>query len=82
MLPATKTLCGIFSILIENPVNDVCLGCLCEAISGCNSTAVCTGDVCGLYRITWPFWSDGGNLTSSGESPESETAYANCCRTV
>ncbi|XP_036225137.1 invertebrate-type lysozyme 3-like isoform X2 [Bactrocera oleae] len=62
----------------EKPVTDVCLGCLCEATSGCNSTAACTGDVCGLYRISWPYWSDGGKLTLNGESSESERAYANC----
>uniref|UniRef100_A0A0K8VCT2 lysozyme n=1 Tax=Bactrocera latifrons TaxID=174628 RepID=A0A0K8VCT2_BACLA len=62
----------------EKPVTDICLGCICEAISGCNRTTTCTGGVCGLFRITWPYWSDGGKLTLNGESPDSETAYPNC----
>ncbi|XP_050308861.1 lysozyme-like [Anthonomus grandis grandis] len=60
------------------PVTQQCLGCICEAISGCNTTAVCSGDVCGPFRITWAYWSDSGKPTVRGESPESATAYANC----
>ncbi|XP_065367465.1 lysozyme-like [Calliphora vicina] len=62
----------------EKPVTDVCLGCICEAISGCNQTAYCGGGVCGLFRITWAYWADGGKLTINNEDPASETAYANC----
>lgn len=35
------------------PVTDVCLGCICEASSGCDRSLKCGGDVCGLFRITW-----------------------------
>lgn len=60
------------------PVTQQCLGCICEAISGCNTTNVCSGDVCGPFRITWAYWADAGKPTVSGESPESATAYAHC----
>ncbi|XP_036333612.1 invertebrate-type lysozyme 3-like [Rhagoletis pomonella] len=80
-LAIAALLCVGFALLInaqDKPVTDVCLGCICEAISGCNRTATCTGGVCGLFRITWPYWADGGKQTLNGESPESESAYANC----
>lgn len=57
----------------EAPVTQTCLGCICEAISGCNRTAQCSGDVCGLFRITWGYWADAGKPTVAGESPTSET---------
>lgn len=55
------------------PVTDVCLGCICEAISGCNRTLTCNGDVCGLFRITWAYWSDSGKPTLPNEQISSET---------
>lgn len=57
----------------ESPVTQTCLGCICEAISGCNRTTTCAGDVCGLFRITWAYWSDAGKPTIAGELPSSET---------
>lgn len=55
------------------PVTDICLGCICEAVSGCNRTLNCNGDVCGLFRITWAYWSDSGKPTLNGEAPGSQT---------
>lgn len=60
------------------PVTQACLGCICEAISGCNTTQVCSGDVCGPFRITWAYWSDAGKPTVNNEAPDSQTAYKNC----
>jgi Destabilase len=60
------------------PVTDICLGCICEASSGCDRSLKCSGDVCGLFRITWAYWSDGGKPTQQGEAPDSPNAYANC----
>lgn len=57
----------------DKPVTDVCLGCICEAISGCNQTRYCGSGVCGLFRITWAYWADGGKLTLGNDSPQSET---------
>ncbi|CAD7089618.1 unnamed protein product [Hermetia illucens] len=62
----------------QPPVTEVCLGCICEAISGCNTTEKCNGDTCGLFRITWAYWSDAGKPTQNGEDPSSQTAYPNC----
>ncbi|XP_065220772.1 invertebrate-type lysozyme 3-like [Planococcus citri] len=55
-----------------------CLGCICEAISGCNRSLQCSGDVCGLFRITWAYWADAGKPTVKNEDPNSQYAYANC----
>ncbi|XP_065159526.1 lysozyme-like [Atheta coriaria] len=66
----------------QGPVNQPCLGCLCEAISGCNATKVCQGDVCGPFRITWAYWADSGKPTLNGESDESPTAYSNCASDI
>ncbi|ALC42100.1 CG6426 [Drosophila busckii] len=62
----------------DKPVTDVCLGCICEAISGCNQTNYCGAGVCGLFRITWAYWADGGKLTLGNDSPQSEQAFSNC----
>ncbi|XP_037032108.1 lysozyme 1-like [Bradysia coprophila] len=59
-------------------VTEVCLGCICEASSGCNRTLSCNGDVCGLFRITWAYWADSGKPTQPGESPDAVNAYSNC----
>lgn len=52
------------------PVTDVCLGCICEAVSNCNLTLKCDGDSCGLFRITWAYWADGGKPTLNNQSPD------------
>lgn len=49
------------------PVSQTCLGCICEASSGCNTTLKCNGDVCGPFRITWAYWADSGKPTLSDE---------------
>lgn len=61
----------------ESPVTQTCLGCICEAISGCNRTTTCAGDVCGLFRITWAYWADAGKPTVAGEAPSAETGTNN-----
>lgn len=47
-------------------VTDVCLGCICEAVSGCDRTKQCSDGVCGLFGITWAYWSDSGKPTLKG----------------
>ncbi|XP_064535962.1 lysozyme-like [Drosophila montana] len=59
-------------------LDEVCLGCICEAISGCSQERYCADGVCGPFRITWAYWADGGKLTLNNESPLSEEAFANC----
>ncbi|XP_030563480.1 lysozyme-like [Drosophila novamexicana] len=74
-------MCLAFAALIQAQdkfLDEVCLGCICEAISGCNQTRYCADGVCGPFRITWAYWADGGKLTLNNESPQSEEAFANC----
>lgn len=51
------------------PITEVCLGCICESISSCNSTLACEGDVCGMFRITWAYWADSGKPVLQGDNP-------------
>ncbi|KAJ2945489.1 hypothetical protein O0L34_g300 [Tuta absoluta] len=62
----------------SQPVTEVCLGCLCQAVSGCKQGLQCEGDVCGLFHITWPYWADAGKPTLPGRSPDSPDAYSSC----
>ncbi|XP_055856065.1 DNA ligase 1-like [Episyrphus balteatus] len=62
----------------DNVVDDGCLACICDATSGCNVTKTCNGDVCGLFRITWFYWADGGKMTVNGDSEDSPMAFQNC----
>uniref|UniRef100_A0A1A9VX59 lysozyme n=1 Tax=Glossina austeni TaxID=7395 RepID=A0A1A9VX59_GLOAU len=71
-------LCSNAQLEAKNPVTDVCLGCLCEATSGCNQTAICNYGACGLFRVTYAYWVDGGKLTLNNESPDSSEAFPNC----
>ncbi|XP_017960258.1 lysozyme [Drosophila navojoa] len=62
-------------IEVENkPVTEACLECLCEAMSGCNATKICVNGACGIFRITWTFWQDGGSLIGPGDGD----AFTNC----
>ncbi|EAA05103.3 AGAP011119-PA [Anopheles gambiae str. PEST] len=63
---------------LEDPVTDVCLSCICEASSGCDASLRCSGDVCGMFAITWAYWADAGKPVQQGDSPDSQNAYANC----
>lgn len=47
-------------------VTDVCLGCICEAVSGCDRTLKCSDGICGLFGITWAYWADSGKPTLNG----------------
>ncbi|CAH0589192.1 unnamed protein product [Chrysodeixis includens] len=60
------------------PVTEVCLGCICQATSGCKQGLTCEGDACGLFRITWAYWADAGKPTIGRQSPDDPDAYPNC----
>ncbi|KAL1117672.1 hypothetical protein AAG570_003987, partial [Ranatra chinensis] len=60
------------------PVTEFCLGCICEAVSNCNRSATCNGDVCGIFRITWAYWSDAGKPTLTYDDPNDPGAYGRC----
>ncbi|XP_015600321.1 lysozyme [Cephus cinctus] len=59
-------------------LSQTCLGCICEAASGCNVTSGCVGEVCGPFRITWGYWADGGKPTLNNEPNTVEGAYPRC----
>lgn len=59
-------------------ISQTCLGCICEAASGCNTTVGCDGDVCGPFRITWAYWSDSGKPTLNDEANNTPGAYPRC----
>ncbi|XP_030387482.1 lysozyme 2 [Scaptodrosophila lebanonensis] len=60
------------------PVTEDCLECLCEALSGCNASAVCVNGACGIFRITWGFWVEAGQLTLPNDTALSDNAFTNC----
>ncbi|KAH8402041.1 hypothetical protein KR009_009376 [Drosophila setifemur] len=67
--------------VLDTPVTELCLNCICEAISGCNATAICTSPekgACGIFRITHAYWVDAGKLTINEEHPDSEKGFINC----
>ncbi|XP_037973282.2 invertebrate-type lysozyme 3 isoform X1 [Plutella xylostella] len=66
------------SVKNAQPVTEVCLGCMCQAISGCKLGLQCEGETCGLFRITWAYWADAGKPTINGQSTDDPTAYKNC----
>ncbi|XP_063829397.1 lysozyme-like [Ostrinia nubilalis] len=59
------------------PVTEVCLGCICQAVSGCQSSG-CQGDHCGLFHITWPYWADGGKPTINNLPADHPDAFSSC----
>ncbi|XP_017107974.1 lysozyme [Drosophila bipectinata] len=81
VLTLSPTLVRCQGHVLDKPVTELCLNCICEAISGCNATAVCTNPekgACGIFRITNAYWVDAGKLTINGENPDAEKAFVNC----
>ncbi|GAB1869306.1 lysozyme [Camponotus japonicus] len=62
----------------EEPVSQVCLACICEVATGCNTTIGCSGPLCGPYAITWGFWTDAGTPTLNNEPNDTDGAYSRC----
>ncbi|XP_071629452.1 lysozyme 2-like [Temnothorax longispinosus] len=74
----TVTIITLFCVYTSAQViSQVCLGCICEVSTGCNTTRGCSGSVCGPFAITWDYWSDAGKPTLNNE-PTSNDAYARC----
>nr|UNZ11904.1 invertebrate-type lysozyme 1 [Coridius chinensis] len=78
-LPAVAVLfvASVFGQLPE-PVSELCLGCICEAASNCDRTLGCTGGLCGLFKITQPYWLDANKPTIPLDHPQAEGAYQRC----
>ncbi|XP_034182671.1 lysozyme [Osmia lignaria lignaria] len=64
------------SVTGAETLSKVCLGCICEAASGCNTTLGCDEAVCGPFRITWSYWADAGKPTLTDSS--SDNGYLQC----
>ncbi|XP_024086362.1 uncharacterized protein LOC106672655 [Cimex lectularius] len=62
---------GQQGFLNVKPVNELCLGCICEAISNCNTSLGCSGNICGLFKITWAYWADANKPTLKLDNPDS-----------
>lgn len=60
------------SAVTNKPVTEDCLDCLCETMSGCNASAICVNGACGIFRITWGYWVQAGQITLPGDTALSE----------
>ena len=64
--------------MLENPQEwppgwtEKCIGCICEAASGCNQTIGCLGEFCGMFLISRSYWVDAGSPVLLGDSPNNE----------
>jgi len=65
--------------VISVEITDECLGCICQASTGCNRDQGCNeGGVCGPFLITWGFWSDAGKPALTGTTASDPAAYSTC----
>jgi len=59
-----------------------CLGCICEASSGCNQTIGCSshaGYHCGPFLISWNFWKEVEQpVLRQGDNPDRKGAFEEC----
>ncbi|KOC65902.1 Lysozyme, partial [Habropoda laboriosa] len=62
----------------DTTLSRVCLGCICEAASGCNVTLGCDETVCGPFRITWNYWADAGKPSLEGKQSTNENEFSKC----
>ncbi|KAL5234158.1 hypothetical protein ACI65C_001568 [Semiaphis heraclei] len=53
----------------DNLVTESCLGCICDAIGECSYHTKCSGELCGMFGITRPYWSDSGKPVVEGSHP-------------
>ncbi|XP_049855937.1 lysozyme 2-like [Schistocerca gregaria] len=60
--------------------DDACLGCLCEATSGCNMSAMCLPQrtLCGPFLVAPQYWRDAGSPLLRGDWPTNPGAYYRC----
>ncbi|XP_023162865.2 lysozyme 3-like [Drosophila hydei] len=64
--------------VVNKPVTEDCLECLCEAMSGCNATKICVNGACGIFRITWTYWRAGGSLAVPSMDAVDGDAFTDC----
>lgn len=63
---------GVRAAENKKPITEACLTCMCEALSGCNDTAICVNGACGIFRLTRDQWGDSGRLVVGNDSPVSD----------
>ncbi|XP_050535823.1 lysozyme-like [Daktulosphaira vitifoliae] len=87
----TAAVCSTL-VLSQNDLQDVwppgwtekCIGCICEASSGCNQTLECVeqNDVkyCGVFLLSDIYWQDAGAPVLIGDDPNRIGAFERCVR--
>nr|CAD7194881.1 unnamed protein product [Timema douglasi] len=63
---------------VAKAVNEICLVCICEVLSGCDRNVGCVKDVCGLFQITRPYWVDSGRPVLANDDPNNNAAFTRC----
>merc|ERR1711937_324739 len=60
--------------------NDNCIGCICEASTGCKKNTKCiNGDsFCGPFLISKGFWIDAGQCVLDNDNPNDAQAWKRC----
>jgi hypothetical protein len=46
----------------ESVITNQCIQCICDASTGCDRSHRCSGQFCGPFLISWPYWHDAGSL--------------------
>uniref|UniRef100_A0A336LXM4 lysozyme n=2 Tax=Culicoides sonorensis TaxID=179676 RepID=A0A336LXM4_CULSO len=63
----------------HGPVSDICLACMCEAMTECNHEINCEGAYCGIFKISITYWTDASKPTVDGEQSTSDISdFENC----
>ncbi|CAI6368127.1 unnamed protein product [Macrosiphum euphorbiae] len=61
-----------------------CIGCMCEASSGCNQTLECMEQnevkYCGVFLLSDVYWQDAGTPVLQGDDPSRIGAFERCVR--
>nr|CAD7458733.1 unnamed protein product [Timema tahoe] len=66
-------------VLAEVLVEEICLACICEGVSGCDLSEGCgpEGD-CGMFKITREQWEDAGSAVVTGDNKTTPNAFQHC----
>lgn len=67
----------------EHEISEACLQCICETATECQPAICDDNEPCGLYRISRPYWIDGGRLRVVGDKSAAkelgpDADYPNC----
>ncbi|XP_076062012.1 lysozyme 1-like [Oratosquilla oratoria] len=70
------------TVVNAQKITQECLGCICEASTGCNLNQRCQGNYCGPFLISWAYWADAKKPVAGRDHPEGDRAYPNCVNDV